>query len=678
MADNGTADSATENELIPGDTADPAVQEVPPLPPSELYDSFDDLFNFLQAWARSNGVAFVKKSSSNPREINGTKMAAHRLILCDRGPGRPSTGRGLRRVPSQKADCPIRITASVTMKNNWRWSYRVSGAHSHPPSHHPSQHAVHRRRTADQRALALELSQQRAFPAREVAVALRERSGEPAFFHERDIYNDLQRLRSLALPQNLTTVAHNEKPSDAIATAGPASPSSAAENEGPPGQSADLEAQEVSSSLAAKDEDVPSRTADTEVSEADKVNKDNEVQEVPPLPPSELYDSFDDLFNFIQAWARSNGVAFVKKSSSNRREINGTKMAAHRLILCDRGPGRPSTGRGLRRIPSQKADCPIRITASATMKNNWRWSYRVSGAHSHPPSHHPSQHAVHRRRTADQRALALELSQQRALPAREVAVALRERSGEPAFFHERDIYNDLQRLRSLASPQVSKTTAHNEKASDAIATAGSASPSSATEDKDVSGHTADTEINEINEVQDVPPLPPSVLYDTFDDLFNFLQAWARSNGVTFVKKSSSNPREVNGTKIATRRLVLCDRGPGRPSTSRGLRCQKPSRKTDCPFRIITSATIKNNWRWSYRVSGAHNHPRSHHLSENSLPRRRPAGQRSLASKPAQRPTLPVREPAVAPRKRSGAPAFSRHRDVSNGRRRLPQFRNSKT
>ncbi|KAG6044117.1 hypothetical protein E4U39_003696 [Claviceps sp. Clav50 group G5] len=672
MADKGTADSATEIELIPGDTADSAVQEVPPLPPSELYDSFDDLFNFLQAWARSNGVAFVKKSSSNPREINGTKMAAHRLLLCDRGPGRPSTGRGLRRIPSQKADCPIRITASVTMKNNWRWSYRVSGAHNHPPSHHPSQHAVHRRRTADQRALALELSRQRALPAREVAVALRERSGEPAFFRERDIYNDLQRLRSLALPQNSTAVAHNEQPSDAIATAGSASPSSAAENGDPRGRSADFEGKKVPLSSAAEDEDVPGHTADTEV------NKDNEVQEVPPLPPSVLYDSFDDLFNFLQAWARSHGVAFVKKSSSNPREINGTKMAAHRLLLCDRGPGRPSTGRGLRRIPSQKADCPIRITASVTMKNNWRWSYRVSGAHNHPPSHHPSQHAVHRRRTADQRALALELSRQRALPAREVAVALRERSGEPAFFRERDIYNDLQRLRSLALPRNSTAVAHNEQPPGAIVTAGPALPSPATEDKDVSGHTADSEINEVNEVQDVPPLPPSVLYDSFDDLFNFLQAWARSNGVTFVKKSSSNPREVNGTKIATRRLVLCDRGPGRPSTSRGLRCPKSSRKTDCPFRIITSATMKNNWWWSYRVSGAHNHPRSHHASENSMHRRRTAGQRSLASKPAQRPTLPVRELVVAPKKRSGTPALFRHRDVSNGRHRLPQFRNFKT
>ncbi|KAG6293124.1 hypothetical protein E4U09_003121 [Claviceps aff. purpurea] len=651
MAHNGTADLATKNELIPGDTADLVVNEVPPLPPSELYDSFDDLFNFLQAWARSNGVYFVKKSSSNPRVINGKKIAAHRLVLCDRGPGRPSTGRGLRRIPSQKAGCPVRITASVTMRNNWRWSYRVSGAHNHPPSHHLSQHAVNRRRTAEQRVLALELSQQRALPAREGAVALRERSGE----RERDICNDLQRNRSFASQQDSTTVAHSGQPPDAIATAGPASPSSAAE-----------------------DEDVPGHTADTEVSEVDE---NNEVQEVPPLPPSELYDSFDDLFNFLQAWARSNGVAFVKKSSSNAREINGTKMATHRLLLCDRGSGRPSTGRGLRQTPSQKADCPIRITASVTMKNNLRWSYRVSGAHNHPPSHHPSQHVVHRRRTAEQQVFALELSQQRALPTREMAVALRERSGEPAFLRERDICNDLQRNRSLASQQDSTTVAHNEQPPDAIAMAGPNSLSAA-KDENVPGHTADTEVSEVdedNEVQEIPPLPPSVLYDTFDDLFAFLQTWARSNGVAFVKKSSSNAREINGTKMSTRRLILCDRGPGRPSTSRlHPRFRKPTRKIDCPFRIITSATIKNNWRWSYRVSGAHNHPRSHDPSENSTHRRRTAGQRSLSSKPAQRPTLPACELAVAPKNRSVTPAFFRHRDVYNGRHRLPRSRKFET
>ncbi|KAG6111801.1 hypothetical protein E4U14_002279 [Claviceps sp. LM454 group G7] len=672
--------SAVEGEDVLDHTADTEVkasnegnevQEVPPLPPSELYDSFDDLFNFLQGWARSNGVAFVKKSASNLREINGTKIAAHRLLLCDRGPGRPSRSRGLRRIPSQKADCPIRITASVTMKNNWRWSYRVSGAHNHPPSHHPSQHAVHRRRTAEQRVLALELSQQRALPAREVAIALRERSGESAFFRESDIYNDLKRNRPLASPRNSTTAAHNEQPSDSIATADPASPSSAAENEGPLGHSADLESKEAPSSSAVEGEDVLDHTADTEVNAS---NDGNEVQEVPPLPPSVLYDSFDDLYNFLQGWARSNGVAFVKKSASNPREINGTIIATHRLLLCDRGSGRPSTGRGLRRIPSQKEDCPIRITASVTMKNNLRWSYRVSGAHNHPPSQHPSQHAVHRRRTAEQRVLALELSQQRALPAREVAIALRERSGEPAFFRERDIYNDLQRNRSLASPRNPTTVAPNGQSTDAIATADPASPSSATKDKDVPGHTADTEDNE---VQEIPPLPPSELYDTFDDLFNFLQVWARSNGVFFVKKSSSNPREINGTKTATRRLVLCDRGPGQSSTSLDPRFRKPTRKIDCPFRIFTSATPKNNWRWSYRVSGAHNHPPDHDPSENYMRRRRTAGQRSLASKPTQRPTLPVRELAVAPKKRSVIPAFFRHRDVYNGRHRLPRSRNSK-
>ncbi|KAG5954640.1 hypothetical protein E4U56_007743, partial [Claviceps arundinis] len=478
-----------------------------------------------------------------------------------------------------------------------------------------------------QRSLASKPARRPTLPAREVAVALRERSGEPAFFRERDIYNDLQRNRSLASPRNLTTVAPNGQSTDAIATADPASPSS-----------------------ATKDKDIPGHTAGTEVSEVDE---DNEVQEIPPLPPSVLYDSFDDLFNFVQAWARSNGVAFVKRSASNMCEINGTKISTHRLLLCDRGPVRPSTSRDLRcRKPTRKIDCPFRIITSATPKNNWRWSYRVSGAHNHPRSHDPSENSMHRRRTAGQRSLASKPARRPTLPAREVAVALRERSGEPASFRERGICNDLQRVRSFASPQDSTTTANNEQPSDAIATADPASPSSAAENEgplgysadleskeapsssavegeDVLDHTADTEVNasnDGNEVQEVPPLPPSVLYDSFDDLYNFVQAWARSNGVAFVKKSASNPREINGTIIATHRLLLCDRGPGRPSASRGLR-RIPSQKEDCPIRITASVTMKNNLRWSYRVSGAHNHPPSQHPSQHAVHRRRTAEQR---------------------------------------------------
>ncbi|KAG5913981.1 hypothetical protein E4U61_006243 [Claviceps capensis] len=59
MADNENCDSATPSQSPILDVTD-----IQSLPPSVLYDSFDDLLNFLQTWARSNGVAFVKRGGS--------------------------------------------------------------------------------------------------------------------------------------------------------------------------------------------------------------------------------------------------------------------------------------------------------------------------------------------------------------------------------------------------------------------------------------------------------------------------------------------------------------------------------------------------------------------------------------------------------------------------------------
>ena len=72
--------------------AEPALlREFPPLPPSAEYGSFDDLLTFLQDWGKANGMAFVKKSASNYRDLgDGKKVPTYRPLLCDRGPRRPS------------------------------------------------------------------------------------------------------------------------------------------------------------------------------------------------------------------------------------------------------------------------------------------------------------------------------------------------------------------------------------------------------------------------------------------------------------------------------------------------------------------------------------------------------------------------------------------------------------
>ncbi|KAG6071844.1 hypothetical protein E4U15_007303 [Claviceps sp. LM218 group G6] len=37
-----------------------------------------------------------------------------------------------------------------------------------------------------------------------------------------------------------------------------------------------------------------------------------EVREIPPLPPSGVYDSLDEVMNAIQSWGVENGVALIK------------------------------------------------------------------------------------------------------------------------------------------------------------------------------------------------------------------------------------------------------------------------------------------------------------------------------------------------------------------------------
>ncbi|KAM4058145.1 hypothetical protein HRG_010910 [Hirsutella rhossiliensis] len=67
-----------------------------------------------------------------------------------------------------------------------------------------------------------------------------------------------------------------------------------------------------------------------EANEAHKANEaealdHNEAQEalpswqIRPLPPSQAYDSYDELYDFIQGFHRDNGAALIKRSSSEKR-----------------------------------------------------------------------------------------------------------------------------------------------------------------------------------------------------------------------------------------------------------------------------------------------------------------------------------------------------------------------
>jgi len=91
---------------------------------------------------------------------------------------------------------------------------------------------------------------------------------------------------------------------------------------------------------------------------------------IPQLPPSPLFDTYDDLFGFLRNFHLSNGAAIVKASSSSKRDIGGIMQPSYIVFKCDRGPRRTSQCSGLRKPSSQKLDCPVKITAKATKLSN--------------------------------------------------------------------------------------------------------------------------------------------------------------------------------------------------------------------------------------------------------------------------------------------------------------------
>ncbi|EQL01091.1 hypothetical protein G6O67_008257 [Ophiocordyceps sinensis] len=87
---------------------------------------------------------------------------------------------------------------------------------------------------------------------------------------------------------------------------------------------------------------------------------------IPRLPPSPTFDTYDELYNFLQTFHRENSAAIVKMNSSNKRKVDGQPVLSNVIFICDRGPRRASKSAGLRKTSSVKLDCPVTIHASAT------------------------------------------------------------------------------------------------------------------------------------------------------------------------------------------------------------------------------------------------------------------------------------------------------------------------
>ena len=196
------ADIAPSTEPMPvrDDALPITTDNVIPLPPtSAMYDSYNELYTFLQQFHRRNGAALAVRRSGSPQMVNGKMTYCYITLGCDRGEKRASRSVGVRKSSTQRLDCPVTIVAKTGKGKGWKWLYEVRGEHNHRPSLSPSAHAIHRHRTVNQQDLIKNLFEQPALPAREMGSIVRDQTNEKSFFIPKDIYNDRQALRRTML-----------------------------------------------------------------------------------------------------------------------------------------------------------------------------------------------------------------------------------------------------------------------------------------------------------------------------------------------------------------------------------------------------------------------------------------------------------------------------------------------
>jgi hypothetical protein len=105
-------------ELSDKATEQPPEHYFPNPPPSALYNSFNELFVFLQTFHRKNGLALRTERSSNPQVINRERVLTYRALICDRASSQASSSTGIQRSSTQRMGYPYKITASATRRAN--------------------------------------------------------------------------------------------------------------------------------------------------------------------------------------------------------------------------------------------------------------------------------------------------------------------------------------------------------------------------------------------------------------------------------------------------------------------------------------------------------------------------------------------------------------------------------
>ncbi|TPX14283.1 uncharacterized protein E0L32_000677 [Thyridium curvatum] len=173
----------------------------------------------------------------------------------------------------------------------------------------------------------------------------------------------------------------------------------------------------------------------------------------PPLPADHrlsfsLYSTLDELMTELNAWAKTQGLGFVKRRSSNH--VNGKPTRVD--LICDRGNLRPSTANVRKVTTSKGADCPWKAVARALRQNNRLWTLEVTEPnHNHPASDSLAAHTVHRKLTPELQNLIRAMSRATSLKPREIYSVLR-LAYPHAVFTLRDIENYRNRLFGTPQP----------------------------------------------------------------------------------------------------------------------------------------------------------------------------------------------------------------------------------
>ena len=170
------------------------------------------------------------------------------------------------------------------------------------------------------------------------------------------------------------------------------------------------------------------------------------------VPPEAEYNSRDDLYTAINAWAAPRGYAFVVARS--RRIDNGRQVV---VFGCDRGAGRtpkPSTTR--RKVTTTRRNgCQFSVLAKdSPCKTIWALKHREGceyNTHNHEPSLGKLAHPVHRQLSDPDKSLVQSMANAGVAP-KEIRSFLRTQSDTLAT--QQDIYNCIaQGKRNLAKGQ---------------------------------------------------------------------------------------------------------------------------------------------------------------------------------------------------------------------------------